>query len=334
MIGSTVLVTGGAGYIGSHACKALAAAGHTPVTLDNLVHGNRSAVQWGPFELGDIRDTPRLESVMRRHRPRAVMHFAGFAYVGESVTAPAKYYDNNVLGSLSLLSAMQACEIDLFVFSSSCATYGIPPHQPINESTPQLPINPYGMTKLIIERALADYDVAYGLRSVRLRYFNATGADPAGEIGENHDPETHLIPRALMAATGEISALEVFGTDYPTTDGTCVRDYIHVSDLAVGHVQALDYLLKGGRSLSLNLGTGHGVSVQEIVRAVTRVTGRPVPLKHSPRRAGDPAILIADPTMATEVLGFSPSFTEIEPIIETAWRWCRRSITELRTQIA
>jgi UDP-glucose-4-epimerase GalE len=262
------------------------------------------------------------------------MHFAGFAYVGESVADPAKYYQNNVLGSLSLLEAMRVCRVSRIVFSSTCATYGIPEHQPIDESTPQRPINPYGMTKLIVERMLADYDSAYGFRSVRLRYFNASGADPQGELGEDHHPETHLIPRGLMAAVGEIPTLEVFGTDYPTPDGTCVRDYIHVSDLASGHVRALDYLLSGGNSLSLNLGTGLGVSVQEVIGALERVTGRRIPVQRSPRRPGDPAVLIADATRARQVLAFTPTFTEIDPIVETAWQWHQRLRHEHRVRTA
>lgn len=334
MAGSVVLVAGGAGYIGSHACKALAVAGHTPIAFDNLVHGHRRAVQWGPLEVGDTRDQSRVEEVLRRYRPDAVMHFAGFAYVGESVADPAKYYQNNVLGSLSLLEAMRVCRVSRIVFSSTCATYGIPEHQPIDESTPQRPINPYGMTKLIVERMLADYDSAYGFRSVRLRYFNASGADPQGELGEDHHPETHLIPRGLMAAVGEIPALEVFGTDYPTPDGTCVRDYIHVSDLASGHVRALEYLLSGGNSLSLNLGTGLGVSVQEVIGALERVTGRRIPVQRSPRRPGDPAVLIADATSARQVLAFTPTFTEIDPIVETAWQWHQRLQHEHRVRTA
>src|SRR5215813_14835896 len=251
-----VLVTGGAGYIGSHACKALALAGHHPVAYDNLIHGHRNAVRWGPLEVGDIRDRAGLEQTLRRHRADAVMHFAGFAYVGESVSDPGKYYENNVAGTLSLLEAMRNCNVGCIIFSSSCATYGIPEHQPIHELIPQQPINPYGMSKFMVERILADYGAAYGLRFALLRYFNACGADPQGEIGENHDPETHLIPRGLMAATGAIPGLDVFGTDYPTPDGTCIRDFVHVCDLASGHVQALDYLLAGVASSPFNLGYG------------------------------------------------------------------------------
>src|SRR5690349_6971266 len=318
---TTVLVTGGAGYIGSHACKALAQAGHRPVTYDNLVHGHRSAVRWGPLEVGDIRDRARLDEVLRAHRPHAVMHFAGLINVGESVSDPAKYYDNNVAGTLTLLEAMRACAVTHFIFSSSCATYGVPTRQPIDESAPQAPINPYGMSKLMVERVLADYGVAYKLRFMLLRYFNACGADPQGETGEDHEPETHLIPRTLMAAAGEIGALQVFGTDYPTADGTCVRDYIHVSDLAAGHVLALEHLLAQRESGAVNLGTGQGISVREVISAVERVTGRKVPVTESSRRAGDPAVLLADASRARTMLGFAPQFADIDAIVASAWRW-------------
>jgi UDP-arabinose 4-epimerase len=324
MTNRTVFVTGGAGYIGSHACKSLAAAGFLPVTYDSLVHGHRSAVKWGPLEVGDTRDAAKLEQVMRRYRPCAVLHFAAFAYVGESVVNPAKYYDNNVGGTLSLLRAMRVCAVDMMVFSSTCATYGVPEQQPITESALQHPINPYGASKLMVERVLRDYGVAYGLRTATLRYFNACGADPDAEIGEDHEPETHLIPRGLMAACAAIPKLDVFGTDYPTPDGTCIRDYIHVSDLAAGHVQALNYLLDGRETIALNLGTGQGVSVREIVASLERVTGKAVPVHFGPRRAGDPAVLLADPSRARRVLGFSPRFSGIDQMIATAWRWHRR----------
>ncbi|MFO1361038.1 MAG: UDP-glucose 4-epimerase GalE [Burkholderiales bacterium] len=318
---SSILVTGGAGYVGSHACKALAAAGHAPIAYDNLSRGHREFARWGPLEEGDVRDGARLDAVFARHRIDAVMHFAALAYVGESVSEPALYYRNNVGGTLELLEAMRRAGVRLLVFSSTCATYGTPERMPISEDTPQQPINPYGMSKLVVERVLRDYDAAYGLRSVSLRYFNAAGCDPDGEVGEDHDPETHLIPRVLMAAGGALPAVEVFGTDYPTPDGTCLRDYVHVADLADGHVRALDYLQRGGATTAINLGTGRAFSVREVIAAAERVSGRRVPVREGPRRPGDPPVLVADATRARAVLGFAPRFTEIEPIVATAWRW-------------
>ena len=322
---ATILVTGGAGYVGSHACKALAAAGHAPVVYDSLARGHRELVRWGPLEVGDLRDAARLDEVFARHRPVAVMHFAALAYVGESVQDPGLYYRNNVGGTLELLEAMRRAEVGTLVFSSTCSTYGIPERMPIGEDTPQRPINPYGTTKLVVERALADFDAAYGLRSVSLRYFNAAGCDPDGETGEIHEPETHIIPRVLMAATGELAQVDIFGTDYPTPDGTCLRDYIHVADLAQGHVQALDYLERGGATTAINLGTGRAFSVREVIAAAERVTGRRIPVRETRRRAGDPPVLVADVRRARTTLGFAPRFTEIAPIIETAWRWHTRS---------
>ena len=313
-----VLVTGGAGYIGSHTCKALAARGIEPVTYDNLISGHRDAVRWGQFVQGDILDTERLTTTLAEYQPEAVIHFAAFAYVGESVEAPAKYYRNNVVGTLSLLEACRVSAVRRIIFSSSCATYGIPTQFPIRETTPQLPINPYGRSKLMAEHILEDHAAAYGFRYVALRYFNACGADPEGEIGERHDPETHLVPRALMAAKGDISHLAIFGNDYPTADGTCVRDYIHVADLARAHVLAVDYLSKGGQNVALNLGTGHGLSVREILDAINRVTARSVPIVIEPRRPGDPPILVADPGMARERLAFSTKFSDIDTIVRTA----------------
>jgi UDP-glucose-4-epimerase GalE len=318
---STILVTGGAGYVGSHACKALAVAGHTPVVFDNLDRGHREFVRWGPLEEGDIRDGARLDAVFARHRIDAVMHFAALAYVGESVSEPAVYYRNNVGGTLELLDAMRRASVGRLVFSSTCATYGVPERMPITEDLPQQPINPYGATKLMIERVLRDYAAAYGLRSVSLRYFNAAGCDPDGEVGEDHDPETHLIPRVLMAADGTLPHVEVFGTDYPTPDGTCLRDYIHVADLADGHLRALDYLARGGATTAINLGTGRAFSVREVIGAAERVTGRRIPVREGPRREGDPPVLVADATRAREVLGFAARYTEVEPIVATAWRW-------------
>ncbi len=323
---STILVTGGAGYVGSHACKALAAAGHTPVTYDNLSRGHREFARWGPLEVGDLGDAAKLDAVFARHRIDAVMHFAALAYVGESVEQPALYYRNNVGGTLELLEAMRRAGVKLLVFSSTCSTYGVPERMPISEDLPQQPINPYGMSKLVVERVLRDYEPAYGLRSVALRYFNAAGCDPDGEVGEDHEPETHLIPRVLMAADGMLPRVDVFGTDYPTPDGTCLRDYIHVADLADGHVRALDYLQRGGASTAINLGTGRAFSVREVIAAAERVTGRRIPVHEGPRRAGDPPVLVADATRARAVLGFAPRFTEIEPIVETAWRWHERRV--------
>jgi UDP-arabinose 4-epimerase len=322
----TILVTGGAGYIGSHACKALAQAGHVPVAFDNLVYGHRSAVRWGPLEVGDIADRDRLDAVIAHYRPDAVMHFAAYAYVGESVTDPARYYRNNVAGTLTLLEALVHHGVERIVFSSTCATYGIPERTPIDEAHPQQPINPYGASKLMIERMLRDFDVAYGLRSVSLRYFNAAGADPAGEIGEDHDPETHLVPLALQAALGQREALRVFGTDYPTPDGSCIRDYVHVSDLAQAHVLALDYLAGGGASLALNLGTGRGHSVFEVIEAARVVSGRDIPVVLAGRREGDPPVLMAVADKARAVLGWQPVYTELEEMLRHAWDWHRRSL--------
>jgi UDP-arabinose 4-epimerase len=320
---NTVLVTGGAGYIGSHACKALAAAGFTPVVYDNLSRGFEWAVKWGPFEQGDLLDQPRIETVIQQHKPIAVMHFAAFAYVGESVAYPATYYRNNIVGSLALLDAMRANGVDRLVFSSSCTTYGVRGAEPIGEDTPQAPVNPYGVTKLLIEQAMRDYSAAYGLRAVAMRYFNAAGADPDGEIGEAHDPETHLIPLVLDAAAGG-APLTVFGDDYPTPDGTCIRDYVHVTDLASAHVLACQTMEREGGFRAYNLGTGRGLSNMEIIAAARRLTGRDVPIKMGPRRAGDPPELTADPTKANRELGWAPQVSSVDEIIGTAWRWHQR----------
>jgi UDP-arabinose 4-epimerase len=313
-----LLVTGGAGYIGSHTCKALAAIGIEPVTFDNLVTGHRDAVRWGPFVQGDILDTALLIDTLARYQPEGIIHFAAFAYVGESVLDPAKYYRNNVAGSLSLLDAARASGVRHIILSSSCATYGVPQSLPIGEATPQNPINPYGRSKLMVEQITQDYAAAYGLRYVALRYFNACGADPDGELGERHEPETHLIPRALMAASGQLSHLAVFGDDYATPDGTCIRDYIHVADLAQAHVLAANYLRDGGDSLAVNLGTGKGLSIREILSAIDRLTHRPVPTLVSPRRAGDPPMLYADPSLARARLGFEARLSDIDTIVRTA----------------
>jgi UDP-glucose-4-epimerase GalE len=316
-----VLVTGGAGYIGSHACKALAAAGYTPVTYDNLSRGHRHAVRWGPLVEGDIADRAAVTAALKAHKICAVMHFAAFAYVGESGTDPALYYSNNVSGTLSLLDAMRELGVNRIVFSSSCATYGLPDSVPIRETMAQLPVNPYGETKLAIERVLRWYDPAYGLRSVALRYFNAAGCDRAGGIGEEHDPETHLIPLVLRAALGTAPPVQIFGTDYATPDGTAVRDYIHVDDLAAAHVRALQYLAAGGESTAVNLATGKGYSVREIIAAVTKAVGHEVPRREAPRRAGDPPALVADPSLAAQVLGWRAQCSDLDTIIQTALAW-------------
>jgi UDP-arabinose 4-epimerase len=319
--GANVLVTGGAGYVGSHACAALRAAGFTPVTYDNLSRGFRALVRYGPFEQGDVLDESRLVDVLDRYRPTAAMHFAACAYVGESVNVPLEYYRNNFAGALSLLGAIRKRGIDQLVFSSTCAVYGTPEEQPISESLPPAPINPYGRSKLMVEQALSDASPVHGIRSVSLRYFNASGAHPSGEIGEMHDPEPHLIPRVLMAASGAIDAIDIFGTDYPTADGTAVRDYTHVCDLADAHVAALRYLKDGGPTTALNLGTGRGHSVREVIDAVARVVGRTPPTRLGERRPGDPPILVADASEARRVLGFTPKWMEIDSIVASAWSW-------------
>jgi UDP-glucose-4-epimerase GalE len=319
-----VLVTGGAGYIGSHACKALAAGGFEPVTYDNLSRGNRWAVKWGPLEVGDIGDPARLRAVLDQHQPAAVMHFAAFAYVGESVDNPNLYYQNNVCGSATLLRTVTEYRPIPVVFSSTCATYGVPEEVPIPEGHPQRPINPYGFTKLVVERILADLDPAYGLRSVSLRYFNAAGCDPDGDIGEAHNPETHLIPLVLAAAR-DGTAVTVFGDDYDTKDGTCVRDYIHVADLADAHVRALKYLLSGGKTCALNLANAHGTSVMDVIKTAEQVCGKPIKLKMAPRRAGDPPALIGSSDRAREVLGWKPVRSALEIQIADAWNWMQKA---------
>lgn len=313
-----ILVTGGAGFIGSHTCKALAEAGYRPITLDNFSTGNRDAVKWGPFIDGDIRDTALVRETLTSHRIAAVMHFAAKAYVGESVTAPSLYYDNNVGGTISMLMACQQAGVGAFIFSSSCATYGVPERLPITEATLQNPINPYGRTKLIGEQMTRDVSAAHGIRHVMLRYFNAAGADPAGELAELHDPETHLIPLALMAAYGQKATLDVFGSDYATPDGTCIRDYVHVADLARAHVLALSYLFDGGANLALNIGSGLGHSILEIASEVQRASDRKIRLRFGSRRVGDPPILIADAALARRVLGFETRNSDIGTIVAHA----------------
>ena len=313
-----VLVTGGAGYIGSHTCKLLAAAGIEPVAYDNLVTGHLSAVRWGPFVEGDILDTEHLTRTLQECKPDAVVHFAAFAYVGESVAEPAKYYWNNVVGSLSLLEACRRSGTMNLVFSSSCATYGVPDELPIKETAPQRPISPYGRSKLMVEQILEDYAAAYGLRYVSLRYFNASGADPDGELGEKHDPETHLIPRALLSASGALAHLSIYGDDHETGDGTCVRDYVHVMDLARAHLLAVRHLQAEGGNLNINLGSGKGISVRQVLETIGRVTRRTVPVVVEPKRPGDPPILYADPSLARDLLGFATELSDIDTIVRTA----------------
>jgi UDP-glucose-4-epimerase GalE len=319
-----ILVTGGAGYIGSHVCKGLSAKGFEPVTLDNLSRGNRWAVKWGPLEEGDISDGGRLREVFDFYQPAAVMHFAAFAYVGESVENPVRYYQNNVGGSATLLRAIIESQIVPIVFSSTCATYGLPECIPIPENHPQRPINPYGFSKLVVERMLTEVDQAHKLRSVALRYFNAAGADPDREIGEAHDPEPHLIPRVLAAAR-DGTAVTVHGDDYETADGTCIRDYIHVSDIADAHVRALDYVLSDKPSCAFNLANAHGYSVMEVIQTAERVSGKAVRVEKGPRRPGDPPVLIGLADRARAVLGWAPRRSALEMQMADAWNWMQKS---------
>jgi UDP-arabinose 4-epimerase len=319
-----ILVTGGAGYIGSHACKALARAGYTPIAYDNLVYGHRDAVRWGPFVEGDLGDAARLADTLARHEVAAVIHFAAFAYVGESMEKPQLYFRNNVVNTLALLDAMLTAGLRHIVFSSSCATYGTPARVPITEDTPQRPVNPYGESKLICERAIHWYGEAYRMSYAALRYFNAAGADPDGEIGEAHEPETHLVPLVLATALGRRAQIDIYGTDYPTPDGSAVRDYIHVQDLAEAHVAALGHLLDGGASLALNLGTGAGHSVREVIAVAERVTGRRIARREMARRAGDPPVLVADVARARAALGWQARMSGLDGILGTAWAWHNR----------
>ena len=316
-----VLLTGGAGYIGSHTAKLLSKAGFEPVTLDNLITGHRWAVKWGPFVKGEISDQSLVRDIVEEYRIEAVLHFAAYASVAESMRRPRQYFTNNVTDSFRLFEALLDSSVRHVIFSSTCATYGVPQHVPITESHPQNPVNPYGESKLMIEKALRWYGRAYGMSSVCLRYFNAAGADPEGEIGEAHDPETHLIPLTIQAAMGARDAITVFGADYPTEDGTAVRDYTHVSDLAKAHVLALQYLLDGGESEAVNLGTGRGHSVLEVIEAVEQVCGRNVPARRCRRRPGDPAKLVADASKARQVLNWRPEFNDLTEIVSTAWDW-------------
>jgi len=320
-----VLVTGGAGYIGSHVCKALAAAGIEPVAFDNLSQGTARAVKWGRLIVGDIADVGLVAESLRQSGAEAVMHFAGSTSVADSVAEPVAYYRNNVCATLGLLDAMRQVGVRKIVFSSTSAVYGASPPLPIPETAPTAPINPYGRSKLMVEEVLADEAAAHGLAYVALRYFNAAGADPDGEIGDQRKTATHLIPMALKAVAGETARLEIYGDDYPTPDGTCIRDYVHVSDLATGHLLALDHLIKGGASATLNLGAGRGVSVLEAVASIERVTGRKVPSVRRPRRPGDAPALYADPAAARRLLGFSTRLSDMDTMVGTAWRFYRNA---------
>src|SRR6516164_8019069 len=317
-----ILVTGGAGYIGSHAVRLFLARGHDVWVYDNLVFGHRAAVPAERLTVADLAEPQRLDHVLVERRIEAVVHFAAFAFVGESVQQPAKYYQNNLVNALNLLEAVRRHKVGRFVFSSTCATYGVPEKVPITEDTPQRPINPYGQTKLAFEHALADYAAAYGLGYAALRYFNAAGASPDGSIGEDHEPETHLIPLALQAIQGVRPPLTVFGADYSTPDGTCVRDYVHVDDLAEAHLLALEKI-EAGKGLCLNLGTGRGYSIREVITTAVKVTGKSIAAKDGPRRPGDPPMLVAAADRARQVLGWSPRYRELQPIIESAWKWHR-----------
>ncbi|MGA7934034.1 MAG: UDP-glucose 4-epimerase GalE [Kovacikia sp.] len=320
----TILVTGGAGYIGSHAVLSLQQAGYEVIVLDNLVYGHQEIVEEVlkvELVVGDTNDRPLLDNLFASREIAAVMHFAAYAYVGESVTDPAKYYHNNFVGTLTLLEAMLAASIKTFVFSSTCATYGIPNTVPIPEDHPQTPINPYGATKLMIERVLKDFHAAYDFKSVCFRYFNAAGADPEGRLGEDHNPETHLLPLVLLAALGKRESVSIFGTDYPTPDGTCIRDYIHVTDLAQAHVLGLEYLLSGGETTIFNLGNGHGFSVRQVIETARQITGREIKAIECDRRPGDPPALVGSSDRARKILGWKPDYADLNQIISHAWNW-------------
>ncbi|MFN3427242.1 MAG: UDP-glucose 4-epimerase GalE [Candidatus Thermochlorobacter sp.] len=316
-----ILVTGGAGYIGSHGVRQLQRAGYQTLIVDNLVYGHRDFAEKSQHLIGDLQDAAFVQDVFARYQIRAVMHFAAFAYVGESVKEPAKYYRNNLVATLNVLDAMRQHGVKHFIFSSTCATYGEPEEVPIAETHPQRPINPYGRSKLMVEHILQDYDAAYDIKFVSLRYFNAAGADPEGGIGEDHTPETHLIPLLLDVALGKRAFITIYGNDYPTPDGTCIRDYIHVTDLADAHVLGLKYLEAGGKSDVFNLGNGNGFSVKEVHAMAECVTGKPIKAIIGERRAGDPARLIASAEKAKRILGWQPRFADLETIIRTAWQW-------------
>lgn len=315
-----ILVVGGGGYIGSHTCLDLAEKGYTPIVYDNFSNGHREFVKWGPVEEGDIRDRARLDEVFREYAPAAVIHFAALIEVGESVKDPLAFYENNVAGSLTLFAAARAANCRRLVFSSTCATYGVPEQTPMTETHPQAPINPYGRSKLITEEILRDLCAHDGFRAVTLRYFNAAGADPEGRIGERHDPETHAVPLAIEAALGRRNGFSIFGDDYDTRDGSCVRDFVHVMDLAEAHTRAIDHLLNDGRSVALNLGTGKGTTVKELLAAIGDVAGREIAITQASRRPGDTAALVADNSMARDVLGWVPR-NDLSSIVSTAWKW-------------
>lgn len=316
-----VIVTGGAGYVGAHACKALKREGYNVVVFDNFGCGHRDFIKWGEYLEGDLLDVNSIDSVFKKYRPDAVMHFAAYAYVGESVEDPSKYYRNNVVGTLNLLDAMKAKGVKYFIFSSTCAVYGVPEVIPLKEDHHLMPINPYGATKAVIERMLNDFDVAYGIKSVSLRYFNAAAADPDCEIGEDHTPETHLIPLVLDAASGRRPHITIFGTDYETPDSTCIRDYVHVADLADVHVKALEYLLSGGKTDVFNIGSGKGYSVREVIEAAKHITGKQIPVMEGARRPGDPPALVSSSEKAEKVFSWKPRYNNIEVIIKHAWQW-------------
>lgn len=317
----TILVAGGAGYIGSHTVKYLLSKDYNVVVVDNLIYGHREAVKTNNFEQVDIGDKESLDKVFKKYKIDAVIHFAAFTYVGESVTSPKKYYHNNVINTITLLDTMIENNVKNIVFSSTCATYGNPKYMPLDEKHPQAPINPYGKTKFMMEQIMEDYKRAYGLNYIALRYFNAAGCDKDGELGESHTPETHIIPLVLKTLTGEKEKITVFGTDYDTPDGTCIRDYIHVEDLALAHKLAVEKLFAEGKSYCINLGTGIGTSVKEIIDAAEKVTGKKVPLEYGKRREGDPSKLYAANDYAKEILKWNPKYTKIEDIIQTAWAW-------------
>jgi UDP-glucose 4-epimerase len=322
--GTTILVTGGAGYIGSHTVKNLEEAGYQIVIVDNLAYGHRDLVEnclEAKLIVGDIKNRTLLDELFSTYSIEAVIHFAAYAYVGESIVNPAKYYDNNVVGTLTLLEAMLAASVKKLVFSSTCATYGIPEQVPIPETHPQNPINPYGNSKLMVEKILADYHAACGLKHVCFRYFNAAGAEPSGLLGEDHQPETHLIPLVLLTALGNRDSVSIFGTDYPTPDGTCIRDYIHVNDLARAHILGLEYLLSGGDSEIFNLGNGNGFSVKEVIETARQITEKPITVKYGDRRPGDPPMLIGSSAKAAQILGWQPQHTDLQVIIAHAWQW-------------
>lgn len=316
-----ILVTGGAGFIGSHVAKALAQAGHVPIVFDSLLNGHRAAVKWGDLVVGDIRDTAQLTDALKNNSIEAVIHVAGLIEVGESVKDPLSFYDANTVGSLSLARALKASKVKYLVFSSTAAIYGLPQTKQISEGHPKSPVNPYGWSKLAAERIFFDTAATGAFSVVPLRYFNAAGADPEGELGENHSPETHLIPRACLAALGKVPPLQLFGDNWPTPDRTAIRDYIHVSDLATAHLKALEYLVKGGESQAFNLGTGQGKSVREVLTAVSKVAGKEVPTEIRPRRAGDPPVLVANPAAAHKLLVWKPQYATLDKICQTAWDW-------------